>query len=342
MTNTPAPATPARPGNRILRRLRIAATMLMLAGGVFLAGPRNDFGPPTPSARAAPPTDIGALAGWIERQEAAVPDLRPGTAKGIVWHDAAARARTPWAVVYLHGFSASRLETAPLAEQVARSLDANLFHTRLTGHGRSSPLAMGEASVQDWLADASEALRIGHTLGDKVLVIGSSTGATLATWLALTPEGRSVAAHVFLSPNFGPRDKRSEVINWPWGRQIALALQGETRGWTPSDPREANAWTTRYPTQALFPMMALVKQVREADKAAFRAPLLMLYSEQDQTVDPQLTRAALERIPSPHKHAIAVDYSDSRGQHVLAGDIRAPRATARMAQSIVAWVRALP
>jgi len=324
------------------RRLRIALVVLALAFGVFFAGPRNGFGPLTPSARAAPPTDIGALAGWIERQEATVPDIRPGTAKGIVWHDAATRARTPWAVVYLHGFSASRLETAPLAEQVAQALGANLFHSRLSGHGRASPQAMGEASVQDWLADAVEALRIGHTLGDKVLVIGCSTGATLATWLALTPDGRNVAAQVFLSPNFGPRDKRSEVINWPWGRQIALALQGEKRNWTPSDPREAIAWTTHYPTQALFPMMALVKQVRESDMAAFQAPLLMLHSEQDQTVDPQLSRAVFERVASPHKHSIVVDYSESRGQHVLAGDIRAPRATPRMAQSIVAWVRGLP
>ena len=50
--------------------------------------------------------------------EAAFTDLRPGTNKGIVWQGAD-RQRRPWAVVYLHGFSASRLETAPLAEVVA-------------------------------------------------------------------------------------------------------------------------------------------------------------------------------------------------------------------------------
>ncbi len=340
-TSSDPAIAPTPPRRRAVRYLRNTAIGLTLVASVLVAGPRNSFGPDVPAPRDAPPTAIGALDEWIGRQEAVVPDIRPGLAKGVVWHDGA-RARTPWSVVYLHGFSASRLETAPLAEQVAQALGANLFHSRLTGHGRASPQAMGEASVQDWLADTTQALRIGQLLGDKVLLISCSTGSTLATWLALRPEGGSVAAQVFISPNFGPRDKRSEIINAPWGRQIAVALQGEMRGWTPDDPREAKAWSTRYPTRALFPMMALVDHVRDSDMAAFRTPLLAFYSEQDKTVDPHRTRDVFERIGSGNKKAIVVDYSESTGQHVLAGDIRAPKATAPMVASIVGWVRGLP
>ncbi len=329
-----------KPRRRVVTYLRRAAITATLLAGIFLVGPRNDFGPDVPSDRPARPTAIGALDGWIAQQEKAVPDIRTGTAKSIVWHGAAGE-RTPWSVVYLHGFSASRLETAPLAEWVAQALGANLFQSRLTGHGRTSPDAMGQASVQDWLADTTEATAIGQLLGERLLVISVSTGATLATWLALRPEGRAVAAQVFISPNFGPRDKRSEIINGPWGQQIARALQGETRGWTPDDPREAQAWTTRYPTRALFPMMALVDHVRASDMTAFQTPLLLLYSEQDKTVDPQLTRDVFARIASPNKKAIVVDYSESAGQHVLAGDIRAPKATAPMADAIVQWVLTL-
>ena len=323
-----------------LRTLRWPAALLGLAAGLYLLGPRNAFGPDMPAGRAPPPAALALLDGWLAQQEARQPDLRPGNAKGIVWADGR-QARTPWSVVYLHGFSASRLENAPLAEQVAQALGANLFHTRLTGHGRSAPAALAEASVQDWLADTLEALRIGQLLGERVLLIGCSTGATLATWLALRPQGQAVAAQVFLSPNFGPRDRRSNLINAPWGRQIALAVQGETRSWQPVDPREALAWTTRYPTRALFPMMALVERVRRADMRAFRTPVLMLYSERDQTVDPQRTREVFARIASPEKKTIVVDYSESTGQHVLAGDIVAPKATAPMVKSIVSWVRAL-
>ena len=329
------------PARRLWLRLALGLLgLILVAGAVFLAGPRNTFGPDTPTQRALPPQDIAALDAWLQSSEATYTDIRPGNAKGIVWNSAS-HQRTPWAVVYIHGFSASRLETAPVAERVARELGANTFYTRLAGHGRSGA-AMGEPSPQDWMADAVEAVRIGKTLGERVLVISCSTGSTLATWLATSTEGNSVAAHAFISPNFGPKDKRSEIINGPWGKNIALALEGENRGWTPADSRETEAWTTRYPTKALFPMMAMVKHVRESDLSTFQTPVLVLYSEKDQTVDPTETLSAYTRMGAPLKTIETVDYSKSRGQHVLAGDIKDPAAVAPMVDSIVKWVRTLP
>lgn len=319
---------------------RVAAIAVALAAIVYFAGPRNEFGPDIPTQRTLAPSQIETLEDALKASEAAYPDVRPGTAKGIVWASAS-RQRTSWSVVYIHGFSASRLETAPLTELVAQELGANVFYTRLTGHGRSDA-AMGEASVQDWMADAVEAVRIGQTLGERVLVISCSSGSTLATWLALAPEGRQVAAHVFISPNFGPKNKRSEIINAPWGTKIAIALEGETRGKASEDAREAGVWTSRYPTRALFPMMAMVKKVRDSDLSKFTTPLKVLYSLDDQTVDPLETQAAFARIGAPLKSIEVVSYSKSKGQHVLAGDVRAPEATAPMASSIVRWVKALP
>lgn len=315
-------------------------TAFGLAGAAFMSGPRNEWGTAAPTLRPLPTDNIATLDDWIKASEAVYPDIKPGNAKGIVW-SSMAKQRTPWAVVYLHGFSASRMETAPVTDLVAKALGANVFYTRLTGHGRPGA-AMAEASVQDWMADAVEAVRIGQTLGERVLVISCSTGATLATWLATSAEGNRVAAHVFISPNFGPKDKRAEMINGPWGQKIALTLEGEDRGWTPADAREAQAWTTRYPTRAVFPMMAMVKGVRDSDLSTFQTPVLVLYSEQDQTVDPVETQAAFTRIGAPLKTLEAVGYSTDKGQHVLAGDIKSPQAVTPMMQSIVRWTQSLP
>jgi alpha-beta hydrolase superfamily lysophospholipase len=310
----------------------------VLALAVFFLGPTNSFGPDVPTAREAPP-EVGQLDEWLAQQEAAFPDIRPGLQRQVVWHGAPGE-RTPWAVVYVHGFTASRLETAPLAEQVAQRLGANLYHTRLTGHGRTGE-AMGEARAQDWLADTLEALAIGQRIGERVLLMGVSTGATLGTWLGARPEGQAVAGYVLISPNYGPKDKKAELINQPWGTQLALYLEGETRGRAADTEAEALAWTSVYPTRALFPMMALVKQVRESDLSAMTAPLLVLYAPEDQTVDPQEIRQLFPRIGSVRKTLEVVDYSEARGQHVLAGDIRAPLATARMAQRIGDWALGL-
>ena len=313
---------------------------LTVLTGIFLAGPRYEFGSNVATHRAPPPDKLDDLDGWLAKSEAAFPGIKPGNAKAIVWAGSQ-KQRTPWSVVYLHGFSASRQETAPLADRVAQSLGANAFHTRLAGHGLPGDF-MGTATAQDWMADAVEAVRVGQALGERVLLISCSTGSTLATWFAISAEGNRVAAHTFLSPNFGPKDKRSEILNGPWGHRIALALEGQTRGWTPESAAEEQGWTTRYPTRALFPMMGLVKRVRESDLSLFQTPVLVLYSEQDETVDPVETQSAFTRMGSGLKSLETVTYSHSKGQHVLAGAIKDPQAVQPMADSIVQWVQSLP
>jgi alpha-beta hydrolase superfamily lysophospholipase len=341
---SPPPTTPIASGKttRWLRRAGALILLLALLGALgFWLGPRNPMGNPVATVRPLPPQDIAALADWVDASEKAFPDIKPGNAKGIVWATAPG-VRTHWSVVYIHGFSASRMETAPLAETVAAQLGANVFYTRLTGHGRVDGAAMGEASAQDWMADTLEAVRIGQTLGDKVLLISCSTGSTLATWLGTSPEAARVAAHVFVSPNFGPKDKRSELINGPWGQRIALWVQGPTRSSTPESAAEAQAWTESYPTKALFPMMALVKSVRNSDLSQFQTPVLVLLSESDQTVDVAETRSAFTRLGAVHKSIEPVTYSKAKGQHVLVGTIKDPAAVAPMAQTIVQWVQSLP
>lgn len=312
---------------------------LVLALAVFFLGPTNHFGPDQPAAREAPPA-IHLLDDWLAQQEAAFPDIRPGLQRQVVWHGLPGE-RTPWSVVYVHGFASSWQDTAPLAEQVAQQLGANLYHARLTGHGRTSD-ALAEATVQDWLADTIEAKTIGQRLGERVVFIGFSTGATLGTWLGKRPEGEAVETFVFLSPNYGPRDKRAELINQPWGMRLALFLEGETFTQYAGADAQSHAWTLVYPTRTLFPMMALVKHVRHTDLSTFIAPVLVLYSERDQVVDAQEILTLFPRLGSERKTLMAVDYSEAPDQHVLAGDLRAPRATQRMADDIVRWMQTRP
>jgi esterase/lipase len=310
--------------------------VVLLAVIAFFVGPTNEFGSDTPSSRSAPTQTLSELDEWLAQSEAKFSDIKPGTAKGIVWASPD-HQKTPWAVVYVHGFSASRMETAPVADLVAKELGANLFYTRLSGHGLPGA-ALGQVSAQDWLADTVEAVRIGQTLGEKVLVISCSTGSTLSTWLETSSYANAVQAHVFISPNFGLKDKRSELLNGHWGKQIAMAITGPELKFPDVSEQESTAWTKSYPTSALFPMMALVKKVRESDAQLFKTPLLVLYSAEDQTVDPLETQKIFERIGSPSKKLELVSYSQSEGQHVLAGEIRDPKSVEPMVKTIVKWL----
>lgn len=307
-----------------------AVLAVALAAG-YVSGPRYVLDVTvTPVVLPSGPPEV--LDDYLERRERAYPDIIPGAEKTIIWATPA-RQQTPLSVVYLHGYSATRQETAPLSDDLARSLGANLFYTRLSGHGRA-PAAMGEITGTDWLHDAEEALAIGRRLGQRVIVVGTSTGGTLGTWLALRPEAEAMAALVLVSPNFGPTNALSEVLTGPWGPQMLRLLQGDEYTWTPLNDEQARYWTWRYPSRALLPMMAVVTQVREAPLEQVRVPTLVIYSPNDQVVNPARTERAFARFGTAVKEMQTVPDSEDPDNHVLAGRIIAPHDTAMIGAHI--------
>lgn len=275
-------------------------------GLVFLAGPRLDFSPYQPQ----PITLDEDLDGYLQRSEGLVPGVVPGAEKTITWAYPDHRV-TPWALVYLHGFTASRQETDPVVANVANALGANVYYARLSGHGLTGPDAIGNATTNEWFHDAEEALAIARRIGDRVAVIGMSTGGTLAVWLAAHHAG--VDALALLSPNFGPARKDAEMILLPWGPKFAEWLVGPYMDWGGKDPPPY--FTTRFATKALFPMMLLVSSVRSLDLSRVNVPTLTLYSSDDPVVDPRLIERYARKLPHPANQLRAFPHA----RHVLAG-----------------------
>jgi esterase/lipase len=313
-------------------RRKTARRLVWVAAGaalLVLLGPR-----PRVENRWVEP-EIGAdVADWLAREEFGVPELKPGEAKSILWVDPAVRGRTPVALVYLHGFSADKHELEPVVSDLARQIGANTYFARLTGHGQDGE-ALAAATADDWLADAAEAVAVGERLGERTVIVASSTGATLALWAAVQPEsvGR-IDALVLVSPNLGLRDSRSEILLWPWGGLVARLLEGPERCFAPANETQARHWTTCYPTRALVPMMASVGVARSLDFSDVRAPTLVFYSERDEVVDPAATVRLLG------EHATLRDVSDSGdpAHHTLAGDILSPGTTDRMRAEIATFL----
>jgi pimeloyl-ACP methyl ester carboxylesterase len=284
------------------------------------------------------PAQFGAdLEGELARAEAqrGVP---VEAAARIAWHDAATRAATPLSVVMLHGFSATPQETLPLAEQVAGSLGANLHLARLAGHGLGGE-ALGAASASDWVADADRAMAVGTRIGERVVLMGVSTGATLGLLLATRPEWRGrIAALVLVSPNLGPRATGSELLAGPWAEQIAWVATGGEHAFEPANAEHARWWTTRYPSRVLPQMMALVTAVRALETRYLAHPALVYYAPGDTVVRSELTAAACARSPAWDCREV-VDSGDP-AQHVLAGRILSPSTTDRLAAEIAAYAAA--
>ena len=311
-----------------------AAVVVLVASAVAMA-------PAALVNRAQVPTISGEVDAWLasrERDAASRAPLIEGTEKRIRWYRDRRGTSTNYAIVYLHGFSATRQEIAPVAERVADALGANLFETRLAGHGlQSNPLAGVRA--EDWLDDAAEALAIGNELGDKLIVIGTSTGATLALAMVHHPAFAPVCCLVLISPNIALRDSTSELLTWPGGAQLAYMVAGDTRSWTPSNKLQGRYWATTYPMDAVVEMMRLVKSMRTLLPMDIEQSLQVFYSPRDSVVDPEAIKTAFGQIHASRQQLIPIAASEDPSNHVIAGDILSPRNTGQVAEAIVRFIR---
>ncbi|QFS82004.1 Thermostable monoacylglycerol lipase [Roseivivax sp. THAF40] len=278
---------------------------------------------------------------YLEGREARVPDLREGAAKRVIW----ARVpedRTEWAVVYLHGFSAGPEEIRPVPDRVAEALGANLYFARLTGHGRDGA-AMAEASLPHWMGDVAEAMAIGRRIGERVLVLGTSTGGTLATLAAHDPDlSEDVAGLVLISPNYRVKSLSAMILTWPGVRYWGPLLAGAERRFSPQNADHAAHWTTAYPTTALLPMAETVKAARAVPHDRIDTPALFVFSDLDQVVDAGVTRQVASAWGGPVEIMPVDPARTEPAAHVIAGDILSPEMTGPVVARIVDWARALP
>ena len=251
---------------------------------------------------------------------------------------AAGNQRTEWAVVVLHGFSATRQETAPLGELVATKLGANLFEARLSGHGHAED-PMAGVRAEHWLADTARALGKGTELGDRLVVIGTSTGATLAAAMLDQPVAAAVDTVVMISPNFAPQGAGAHWLTRPAGRLLGWLLEGPTRCWEPHNELQGRFWSTCYPTTTLVEVMRLVDFVGGGLPDNIKQRLLVFYSKNDEVVSPDAISIAYAAVNAPAKSLVDVTNSSDPSQHVLAGDILSPGTTADIAARIVAFIQ---
>ena len=278
---------------------------------------------------------------YLASREARFDDIVPGVEKRIVWAGTPGE-RTTWAIVYVHGFSATSQEIRPVPDDVAEALGANLYFARLTGHGRGSE-AMTDGSVPAWIDDYAEALAIGARLGDRVIVMSTSTGGTIAAIGEFDPRiGTEVAGHIFVSPNFKVANPAAGLLTLPLARHWVPSVAGAERSFEPSNEEHGRYWTTSYSTLALLPMAASVQHAGLQPYAETETPALFIFSDADSVVDHSVTREVAEAWGGPVQiHNPDLGEGDDAYAHVIAGDILSPGQTAAVTEVMVRWIAEL-
>lgn len=316
---------------------------VILIGGllIFVAtGKRPDTTMETNFLGSQIPNDIE---GWLADKESKIKNLRPNTSKEIIWYNPKLKNKTKISIIYIHGFSSSKIETSPTAQLIAKEIGANLYYTRLTGHGQDK-VAMKEISLSKWADDIVEAIEIGKRLGEKVVIISTSTGAALTTW-AIRQEkySKNIFTFITISPNFALFGRSTGFLNMPWADQILRFIHGEYISFPPHNKLHDEGWTNTFPTSALIQLGALLKVVSQTDYSKIQIPHLVFYSTQNTIVSYREAEAVVEKWGGP-THSIQIENptaanSHPMNNHILSGNAFATNSTQKVVDESIKWIR---
>lgn len=248
---------------------------------------------------------------FVKDKEDATPYLKPGNAAQIIWADSVPK-KTTYSLVYLHGFSASHEEGAPIHQEMAERYGINLYLARIDGHGTNEAEPFKELTVEGMLTSAKEAIAIGKLIGEKVIVMSCSTGGTFSLYLSANDPG--IVAQILYSPNIDLYDNTSEVLLMPWGLQLARQIAGGKSRTFESDSLIKKYWTTTYRLEGLIALKQLLKATMTTETfQSIHQPTFVGYyykneEEQDKVISiPKMLKMS-EQLATPNDQKIVVPF----------------------------------
>lgn len=297
--------------------------LLWMIGIVGLLAIIYVVGPDVPDATLDPalPTvtqNLTELEADIQRSEAAIPNLKKDNEARIIWADTA-RQKTPYSIVYIHGFGASQAEGDPVHRDLAKRYGANLYLARLHDAGIDDPDAFDDLTPENFLAGAKRALAIGRAIGDSVIVIGTSAGGLLTVYLAAThPEIKGI---VLYSPCMAVANPAMKLAIRPWGQQILDAAVGKHRVSADTSER-SNYWLRSYSANGLMTLQQTIDAVARPEVyEKVKMPALVGYyykndEEQDQVVSVAAIKDMFPKLGTPDALKVERAFPNS-GDHVI-------------------------
>jgi len=301
-----------------MRFLKWAGLIVLLLAIIYFLGPKPSA--PEYSIDLPPvPAEPALLEKYIQDKEK-MHKLKPDNEARIVWLNDSLKQPTEYSVVYLHGFAASQEEGDPVHTEFAKAFGCNLYLSRLAEHGIDTVDAMVNLTAEKLWNSAKEAYAIGKQLGKKVIIIGTSTGGTLA--LKLAAEYPGIAGLILLSPNLAINNPNAPLLNDHWGLQVGRLVRGKYNTSSDTTADYKKYWHYKYRMEALVALEELLETTMS--KSLFekvKQPTLMLYyykdkDHQDDVVKVSAMKTMFSELGTPDslKKQIA---TVNTGDHVI-------------------------
>jgi len=308
------------------KKYRIILVLIILIAIVYVAGPAPDepIFANNPGCLPAFNFEGQDLADFVQDNEP-LENVKPDNEARIVWADDSSKQKTEYSIVYLHGFSASQEEGDPIHTNIAKKFGCNLYLSRLAEHGLNTTEQFINLTADSYWNSAKAALAIGKQLGQKVILMATSTGGTLALMLAAHFPS-DVHSLVLLSPNIAIKDGAAVVLNNHWGLQIARLVKGSDYV-DSKDQRDIykKYWYSHYRLEGAVALQEMIEtSMTEKTFKKIRQPTLMLYYykdevHQDSVVSVSAMKKMFEQLGSHNKKSVAMPLT---GDHVIGSWIK--------------------
>lgn len=262
--------------------LLILASVIVVLGIAYWAGPKF----PAPEfTTVLPKVSVKTVdfEQYVENRDAGK-KIKPDNEGRVIWANDSLKNKTPYCLLYLHGFSASWFEGNPVHIDFARHFGMNLYIPRLASHGLETNEALIDMTPDRLWESAKEALVAAQSLGDKVILMSTSTGGTLSLKLAADfPD--LISGLILFSPNIAINNGAAFLLDKPWGLQIARAVShGKYRVTnTDSTSEDCKYWYCKYRLEGVVYLQQLVDAtMTQKTFANVKQPVFLGYYYKDE------------------------------------------------------------
>jgi esterase/lipase len=277
-----------------MKFLKWLALILLILIVVYFLGPAPKS-PRYTNDLPAIPDQPELLEAYIKNKESAH-KLKPDNEARILWINDSSKQMTEYAVVYLHGFSASQEEGDPIHYSFARKFGCNLYLPRFDEHGIDTSEPMLNLTAEKLWSSAKEAYAVGKRLGKRLILLSSSTGGSLA--LKLAAEYPDIAGLILLAPSIAINDPNAWVLNNHWGLEIARMVKGKYNVSSDTTAIYKQYWTYKYRMEAAVQLEEFLETTMKASvfEKVTQPTLLLYYYKDEDHQDNVVKVSAMKRM----------------------------------------------